>query len=255
MRCEGGDARENARIIEDSSERRARAGARRRAAERRRGAVHRRRRGVRRGRHRAGIARDRPRRCEANARAAGLDLDRGGVRGRSDGMTESQCQGRVALGVGAGPTADLLATIVAATRRIVEVRQEREPLAGAGPSARRSCRRVRSFRGGAAARADRVNIIAECKRRSPSKGVLRPDYDPVAIARGYADAGAAAISVLTEPTFFDGRTGAPAGGARGGRCACFCARIHRLGVSAARGQGGGRRRGAVDCRRARGRWS
>jgi indole-3-glycerol phosphate synthase len=51
---------------------------------------------------------------------------------------------------------------------------------------------------------DRVNIIAECKRRSPSRGVLRADYDPVAIARSYEAAGAAAISVLTEPTFFDG---------------------------------------------------
>jgi len=51
---------------------------------------------------------------------------------------------------------------------------------------------------------DRVNVIAECKRRSPSKGVLRPSYDPAAIARGYEAGGAAAISVLTEPTFFDG---------------------------------------------------
>jgi len=51
---------------------------------------------------------------------------------------------------------------------------------------------------------DTLNVIAECKRRSPSRGVLRPDYDPVAIAAGYAAAGAAAISVLTEPTFFDG---------------------------------------------------
>ncbi|HXT69849.1 MAG TPA: indole-3-glycerol phosphate synthase TrpC [Vicinamibacterales bacterium] len=49
-----------------------------------------------------------------------------------------------------------------------------------------------------------VRIIAECKRRSPSKGVLRREYDPVAIAQGYESAGAAAISVLTEPSFFDG---------------------------------------------------
>ena len=49
-----------------------------------------------------------------------------------------------------------------------------------------------------------VNVIAECKRRSPSKGLLRADYDPVRIARSYEQAGAAAISVLTEPTFFDG---------------------------------------------------
>ena len=47
-------------------------------------------------------------------------------------------------------------------------------------------------------------MIAECKRRSPSRGVLRTAYDPVAIAAGYERAGAAAISVLTEPGFFDG---------------------------------------------------
>jgi indole-3-glycerol phosphate synthase len=47
-------------------------------------------------------------------------------------------------------------------------------------------------------------VIAECKRRSPSRGVLAPSYDPVAIATQYAKGGAAAISVLTEPTFFDG---------------------------------------------------
>ncbi|HEV3485336.1 MAG TPA: hypothetical protein VG106_08010, partial [Vicinamibacterales bacterium] len=47
-------------------------------------------------------------------------------------------------------------------------------------------------------------IIAECKRRSPSRGILRPDYHAAEIAARYASAGAAAISVLTEPTFFDG---------------------------------------------------
>src|SRR5438067_12600129 len=56
----------------------------------------------------------------------------------------------------------------------------------------------------ALSRTDRVNVIAECKRRAPSRGVLRASYDPAAIAAGYAAAGAAAISVLTEPTFFDG---------------------------------------------------
>ena len=56
----------------------------------------------------------------------------------------------------------------------------------------------------ALSRTDRVNVIAECKRRSPSRGVLRAAYEPVEIARGYQRAGAAAISVLTEPGFFDG---------------------------------------------------
>ena len=99
--------------------------------------------------------------------------------------------------------ADLLATIVAATRRIVEVRQERESL---GQLERRA-ESVPFERGrfeAALGPRDRINIVAECKRRSPSRGVLRQDYDPAAIARSYADGGAAAISVLTEPTFFDG---------------------------------------------------
>jgi len=99
---------------------------------------------------------------------------------------------------------DLLATIVASTRRIVEVRQERESIGALRARVERlDARPVRPFRA-ALRRPDRINIIAECKRRSPSKGVLRPEYDPAAIASGYAAAGAAAISVLTEPTFFDG---------------------------------------------------
>ena len=47
-------------------------------------------------------------------------------------------------------------------------------------------------------------IIAELKRTSPSEGLLRSDVDPVSIAEGYESVGAAAISVLTEPTYFDG---------------------------------------------------
>ena len=99
--------------------------------------------------------------------------------------------------------ADLLATIVAATRRIVDVRAERESLTRLAQRAEGVATRPGAFRK-ALSRADRVNIVAECKRRSPSRGVLRAEYDPAAIARGYSGAGAAAISVLTEPTFFDG---------------------------------------------------
>ena len=103
-----------------------------------------------------------------------------------------------------GPaTADLLATIVAATRRIVKVREEREPLSALTARAERQEAPAGRFRA-ALEKASVPRIIAECKRRSPSRGVLRADYDPVAIAKGYEKAGAAGISVLTEPTFFDG---------------------------------------------------
>ncbi len=47
-------------------------------------------------------------------------------------------------------------------------------------------------------------IIAEVKRRSPSRGVLRQDFDPVRIAGAYEEHGAAAVSVLTDKTFFGG---------------------------------------------------
>jgi indole-3-glycerol phosphate synthase len=103
----------------------------------------------------------------------------------------------------AAASADLLATIVAATRRIVAVRESRESFDALASRAEARIVRPRAFRA-ALARTDRTNIIAECKRRSPSRGVLRADYDPAAIARSYEAAGAAAISVLTEPTFFDG---------------------------------------------------
>ncbi len=102
----------------------------------------------------------------------------------------------------AGP--DLLAAIVAATRRDLVVRRAQVPSAALDAQAARSRApqghafdaRLRS--GGA------IKVIAECKRRSPSRGVLAPAYDPVAQAQAYERGGAAAISVLTEPSFFDG---------------------------------------------------
>jgi indole-3-glycerol phosphate synthase len=98
---------------------------------------------------------------------------------------------------------DLLTTIVAAARRTTEVRAASIPAKSLERRLKvepRGARFEAALR--AAGRAPRV--IAECKRRSPSKGILRQDYDPAAHARAYEAAGAAAISVLTEPTFFDG---------------------------------------------------
>jgi indole-3-glycerol phosphate synthase len=98
---------------------------------------------------------------------------------------------------------DLLAAIVAASMRRATAARGRRPAAqverlaaAARPDASGFEARLR--------RPDGLNVIAECKRRSPSKGILRADYDPVSIARAYERAGAAAVSVLTEPTFFDG---------------------------------------------------
>lgn len=62
----------------------------------------------------------------------------------------------------------------------------------------------RSFRKAVSNTKD-INIIAELKKASPSEGVIREDFQPLRLASIYEHAGAAAISVLTEPHFFKGR--------------------------------------------------
>ncbi len=49
-----------------------------------------------------------------------------------------------------------------------------------------------------------IRIIAEVKKASPSKGIIKEDFDPLAIAQSYSNSGANAISVLTEPHYFKG---------------------------------------------------
>lgn len=101
---------------------------------------------------------------------------------------------------------DLLGTIVAATRAASAFRESRRPLAALEPQIARRVPAGDAFVAALRTTAP-PRIIAECKRRSPSRGILRAEYRPAEHARAYAAAGAAAISVLTEPTFFDGHPG------------------------------------------------
>jgi indole-3-glycerol phosphate synthase/phosphoribosylanthranilate isomerase len=100
--------------------------------------------------------------------------------------------------------ATFLARISAATREELAARKAREPLealrarAADAPAPRDFAAALRPAPGGPA------RLIAEIKRASPSKGLLREDFDPVTRARAYEAGGAAAISVLTEPRFFHG---------------------------------------------------
>lgn len=96
----------------------------------------------------------------------------------------------------------VLDRIVARTRESLAADEKRQPL----ESLRESAAAAPPPRGFAAAlsRPGRVNLIAEHKRRSPSRGAIREDLAPSDVARRYAGAGAAALSVLTEPEWFGG---------------------------------------------------
>jgi indole-3-glycerol phosphate synthase len=99
-----------------------------------------------------------------------------------------------------------LAAILGAKAAEVEFRKRVAPLAVIEESARRASEPIRDF--AAALRSSRTSpaVIAEVKRASPSKGVLRAQVDVASFAKTYADAGAAALSILTDHAFFGGDT-------------------------------------------------
>jgi len=100
---------------------------------------------------------------------------------------------------------DILERILAVKREEVAAAQAVASLASL--RARAAERRdLRDFEGALRARigAGRAAVIAEVKKASPSKGVLRADFDPVAIGASYARGGAACLSVLTDVQFFQG---------------------------------------------------
>ncbi|MBI2860949.1 MAG: indole-3-glycerol phosphate synthase TrpC [Chloroflexi bacterium] len=96
--------------------------------------------------------------------------------------------------------ADILNRIVAAKKKELKQSKAEAPIS----TIMRDAYRSQPLDFARALKGREMRLIAEVKQASPSKGVLRPDFDPVALAQSYADGGASAISVLTEVNYFRG---------------------------------------------------
>jgi anthranilate phosphoribosyltransferase len=181
------------------------------------------------------------------ARALVRRLRRGGAAARGAGARHQR----------GGAVTGALGQICAAKREHVAACRANRPLGvlqAALPGAPPPRGFVRALRDEVAA--GRPGLIAEIKRRSPSRGLIRADFHPPTLARAYAAGGAACLSVLTDGPYLGANSGTwspPAG-----RCACLCsARISSSTPSRGRSARGGRGRGggsawaALDTRRRR----
>ncbi len=103
------------------------------------------------------------------------------------------------------PGRDVLAEIMAHKREEVAARKQRVPLVALEATARAQTP-PRGFETALRRNIARglPAVIAECKKASPSKGVIREHYDPATIAASYAAGGAACLSVLTDEKYFQG---------------------------------------------------
>ncbi len=99
----------------------------------------------------------------------------------------------------------ILDDIIKKTKEDLEIREKEFTLDWLGRSLAFNARQPRPVHEYLKSTEDEpYRIIAEVKKASPSKGVIREDFDPLAIAQAYERGGANAISVLTEPHFFQG---------------------------------------------------